>query len=85
MAINQVDFVGYAVNPKTTKRNQALAHGTKAREASRKMDVPLFRSEKERDDAAKRKHQGKSAKVSAGCMHMQGIRFTNHFPHPIII
>lgn len=59
-----MDFVGYAVNPKTTKRNQALPHGTKAREASRKMDVPQFRSEKEREATAKRKARGESEPVS---------------------
>lgn len=61
----QVDFVGFAVNPKTAKRNQAVLRSTRAKESKRKMDVPLFRSEKERELENRRKQRKKSELVSS--------------------
>ncbi|GAA96870.1 uncharacterized protein L969DRAFT_87898 [Mixia osmundae IAM 14324] len=47
--LKQVDWIGYAVNPKGSIRNLAVAHDSRAKQASnRRMDVPLFRSEKEK-------------------------------------
>ena len=65
-SMKTVDFVGYAVNPKTTKRNQAVLRGGNMREAKRKMDVPLFRSEREREKASRRKQRKKSEPVRLG-------------------
>lgn len=55
-----VDFVGYAVNPRGNKRNVATLQGVKAKDAKRKMDVPLFRSEKERERSSRRRQRKKS-------------------------
>jgi hypothetical protein len=44
-----IDWVGYAVNPKRTLRNQAVKGGARGKDARRRMDVPLFRSEKEKE------------------------------------
>ena len=59
-----VDFVSYAVNPKTSKRNQVVTKGSTVKEVKRMMDVPLFRSEKERERAQRRKDRRKSEPVS---------------------
>ena len=62
--LKTVDFVGYAVNPKTRKRNQAVLRGGSSQDAKRKMDVPLFRSERDRERAQRRKQRKKSEPVS---------------------
>lgn len=59
-SMKMVDFVGYAINPKLTLRNQAVQSGAKAREARRRMDVPLFRSEKERAKSKRSSQQNAS-------------------------
>lgn len=61
--LKTVDFVGYAVNPKTSKRNQAAPRGDSSQDSKRKMDVPLFRSEKEREQSQRRKQRKKSEPV----------------------
>lgn len=61
--LKTVDFVGYAVNPKTTKRNQANHRGANSQDAKRKMDVPLFRSERDREKSQRRKQRKKSEPV----------------------
>ncbi|CAD6575124.1 MAG: poly(A)-specific ribonuclease [Cyphobasidiales sp. Tagirdzhanova-0007] len=60
-----VDFVSYAVNPKTSKRNQVVTKGSTVKEVKRMMDVPLFRSEKERERAQRRKDRRKSEPLGA--------------------
>lgn len=63
-SMKTVDFIGYAVNPRTSRRNQATLKASAAREAKRKMDVPLFRSEKEREQAHRRRSRRRSELVS---------------------
>lgn len=46
--MRMVDRVGYSLNPRKTRRNQALKGGTNGRDPKRQMDIPLFRSEKAR-------------------------------------
>jgi PAB-dependent poly(A)-specific ribonuclease subunit 2 len=48
-----IDWVGYAVNPKRTLRNQAVKEGARGKDSRRRMDVPLFRSEKEKEKTRK--------------------------------
>lgn len=63
-SMKTVDFVGYALNPKTSKRNQAVLRGSAGHHAKRKMDVPLFRSEKERERAQRHRQRRRSDMVS---------------------
>ena len=66
-SMKQVDFVGYAINPRTTLRNQAFPRESAAREAKRKVDVPLFRSEKQRAMSHKRRTSSRGASKTVGC------------------
>lgn len=65
-SMKTVDFVGYALNPKTHLRNQALLRENAAKEAKRKMDVPLFRSEKERAKTSRRRRSSRGANAIMG-------------------
>lgn len=68
-SMKTVDFVGYAVNPKTNKRNQASLKGISAKDVKRAMDVPLFRSEKDRERTQRRKQRKMSEPVSKLTCH----------------
>lgn len=61
-----IDQVGYATNPRKTRRYQATPlAGTKAKDSKRRMSVPLFRSEKDKENE-RLKREGKARKKSFG-------------------
>lgn len=79
--MKMIDFVGYAPNPGTFKRNQNLAMSRKARKDA--LDVPKFRSEQDREKYFGNKRMGREVGCSNRAMkcmmnNVHSLHFSRH-------
>ncbi|TPX70585.1 hypothetical protein SpCBS45565_g01672 [Spizellomyces sp. 'palustris'] len=76
--VKMIDFVGYAPNPGTFRRNQNLAMARKARKEM--LDVPKFRSEQDREKYFGKNAQGRDTPQGVDEEVVNAVSLANSMP-----